>query len=78
MVESAEKLEKNWVKVYPIYIDKGVKLSEGRKVSIANSAENPTAKDIYAVCSQFLGLNCKIEPVFYNFYFDRKVILKTG
>lgn len=66
MVESTkDDVEKKWIKIYPIYIDKGVKVSEGRKVSLANAAENPTAKDIYAVCTQFLGLNCKIEEVFY-------------
>lgn len=63
-MESSENLEKKWIKIYPIYIDKALKYSEGRKVSLAHAAENPTAKDIYTVCSQFLGLNCKLENVF--------------
>ena len=58
-------------------------VTEGRKVSLANAAENPTAKDIYTVCSQFLGLNCKLENVFmiiykYITYNNRKVIRKIG
>ena len=44
MVESTkDDGEKKWIKIYPIYIDKAVKVSEGRKVSLANAAENPTA-----------------------------------
>ena len=50
-MESSENLEKKWIKIYPIYIDKALKYSEGRKVSLAHAAENPTAKDIYTVCS---------------------------
>ena len=54
--------EKKYVKVYPIYIDKGVKYCEGRKINKELCVENPKAKDIYRVCSEFLGLKCKLEP----------------
>ena len=64
-MESQDKIEKKWVKVYPIYIDKGVKIREGRKVSLLNSTEEPNAKAIYQVCKEFFGLNCKIEEVKY-------------
>lgn len=60
-MEQEEKLMKKWVKVYPIYIDKAIKLSEGRKVSQALGIENPTVNDINAVCTQFLNLKSKIE-----------------
>lgn len=67
MVESTkDDGKKKWIKIYPIYIDKAVKVSEGRKVSLAYAAENPTAKNIYDVCTQFLGLNCKIEEVYFK------------
>ena len=64
-MESKEKIEKKWVKVYPIYIDKAVKISEGRKVNLNNSTEEPTAKAIYQVVTEFLGLKGKIEEVYY-------------
>ena len=63
-MESKEKIEKKWVKVYPIYIDKAVKISEGRKVNLNNSTEEPTAKAIYQVVTEFFGLNAKIEEVY--------------
>ena len=64
-MESKENIEKKWVKVYPIYIDKEVKISEGRKVNLNNSTEEPTAKAIYQVVTEFLGLKGKIEEVYY-------------
>ena len=53
--------EKKYVKVYPIYMDKGVKYSEGRKINIDLCVENPKAKEIFRVCSEILGLKCKLE-----------------
>ena len=64
-MESKENIEKKWVKVYPIYIDKEVKISEGRKVNLQDSTEQPTVKAIYQVVTEFLGLNAKIEEVYY-------------
>ena len=63
--------EKKWIKVYPIYVDKALKLSEGRRVKIESGCEKPTAKDVFTVCSNFLGLECKVEPVitFFNHCF---------
>ena len=53
--------EKNWIRIYPIYIDKDVKLSEGRKVSINNSCEQPSSSDIYQAITNILNLPCKLE-----------------
>ena len=53
--------EKKYVKVYPIYIDKGVKYVQGRKINKELCVENPRAKDIFRVCSEILGLKCKLE-----------------
>ena len=53
--------EKKYVKVYPIYIDKTIKYSEGRKINKELCVENPKAKDIYRVCNELLGLKCKLE-----------------
>ena len=63
-MEEAPKLteeEKKYVKVYPIYIDKNVKYSEGRKINKEICVENPKAKDIFRVCNEILGLKCKLE-----------------
>ena len=59
-MESQDNIEKKWVKVYPIYIDKGVKIREGRKVSLLNYTEEPSAKAIYKVCKEFFELNYNI------------------
>ena len=53
--------EKNWIRIYPIYIDKDVKLSEGRKVSINYSCEQPSSSDIYQALTKILNLPCKLE-----------------
>ena len=53
--------EKNWVRIYPIYIDKDVKLSEGRKVSINNSCEQPLSTEIFQALTNILNLPCKLE-----------------
>ncbi len=53
--------EKKYVKVYPIYIDKGVKYSEGRKINSELCVEKPNALTIQRVCTELLGLKCKLE-----------------
>ena len=53
--------EKKYVKVYPIYIDKGIKYCQGRKINKELCVENPKAKDIFRVCNEILGLKCKLE-----------------
>ena len=63
-MESQQNIEKKWVKVYPIYIDKGVKMREGRKINLENCTEEPSAKAIFQVCKEFFGLNCKMEEVY--------------
>ena len=63
-MEDQTKGIKNWVKVYPIYIDKNFKLSEGRKTGLLSSVENPSIEDIYRICSSILKLNTKVENVF--------------
>ena len=53
--------EKKYVKVYPIYMDKNTKYSEGRKINKEICVENPKANDIFRVCNEILGLKCKQE-----------------
>ena len=53
--------EKKYVKVYPIYIDKNVKYSEGRKINLEKCVEKPNSLDISKVCDKLLGLKCKLE-----------------
>ena len=68
--------EKNWIRIYPIYIDKDVKLSEGRKVSINNSCEQPSSSDIYQALTKILNLPCKLEEevkfiIYFNFFIEK-------
>ena len=53
--------EKKYVKVYPIYIDKEVKYSEGRKINTELCIEKPDCMLIQRVCTELLGLKCKFE-----------------
>lgn len=49
-----------WVAVYPQYIDKSLKHSEGRKIGADDAIENPTAGEIAYACSS-LGMRCVLE-----------------
>lgn len=62
-MENSDSLKKKWIKVYPNYIDKAIKHSEGRKVSNAFAVESPSAKEIFGVCAEILNLNSKLENV---------------
>ena len=62
-MENENDLQKRWIKVYPIYIDKDFKHSEGRKVSSVYAVEKPTAHEIYQICNGLLKLQCKVENV---------------
>lgn len=62
-MENENDLKKRWVKIYPQYIDKALKHSEGRKVSASIAVENPTTKGILGICSETLKLSCKEESV---------------
>ncbi len=60
-MESQSTLTKNWVKIYPSYIDSTLKQSEGRKVSIEYSVDNPTVPELFLVCKELFGLDSTIE-----------------
>ncbi len=62
-MEQAETIQKQWVKIYPSYIDKALKHNEGRKISASLAVENPSIKEILAICKQELGLNSAPEDV---------------
>ena len=55
-MEKTPEIEKKWIKIYPIYFDKSVKLSEGRKVAMNYAVEDPNVRQIYDVCTNFYGL----------------------
>lgn len=61
-MESNDKMIKTWIKIYPIYIDKGMKRSEGRKVADEFSVENPSIKEIFAIVKS-INLECFAENV---------------
>ena len=63
-MEKTEDKKKKWIKIYPSYIDKALKHSEGRKVAINYAVENPNIREIFGVCSTILSLECKEEIVF--------------
>jgi signal recognition particle subunit SEC65 len=62
-MEKTEDLKKKWIKFYPSYIDKGLKYGEGRKVSSAIAVENPTAREIFIICGEYMKLDCVEEYV---------------
>ncbi len=66
-MESSKDIKKKWIKIYPSYIDKGLKCSEGRKVSASIAVDNPNIKEIFVVCAEILKLDAKGEIV-YIFY----------
>lgn len=58
-----ENLKSQWVKVYPTYIDKTLPYSEGRKVASGLAIENPTAREIFITCGEYLKLDSVEEHV---------------
>ena len=58
-------MEKNenskMIKIYPNYLDKGLKYSEGRKVAVSLSSTNPLIEEIGNIVSS-LKLDYKVEP----------------
>ena len=54
-----------FIKIYPNYIDKDMKISEGRKINSEISVSNPHIKEIYYVCKN-LGFECVMETKHYS------------
>jgi signal recognition particle subunit SEC65 len=67
-MESEDKISKTWIKVYPSYLDKELKHSDGRKVALPYAVEKPIAQEIFLVCTNILKLNCKVEYVNISSY----------
>lgn len=64
-MESDEKtLLKHWVKIYPTYLDKTLKVSEGRKVANTLAVETPTLQEIAEICVNLLKLPIKPQAVY--------------
>jgi signal recognition particle subunit SEC65 len=66
MESEDNKATKTWIKIYPSYIDKELKHSAGRKVSLPYAVDKPLAQEIYVVCTNLLKLPCKLEYVHIN------------
>ena len=62
-MENNEALKKKYIKIYPTYIDKKLKHSEGRKIPLGVAIETPLSVEIFAVCSKVLNLDSQIENV---------------
>jgi signal recognition particle subunit SEC65 len=65
-MESNESLKKSWVKVYPSYIDRTLKCSEGRKLASSLAVENPNIAEIFIVCAEFLKLDSAQDVIIKN------------
>jgi signal recognition particle subunit SEC65 len=67
-MENNDAMVKKFVKIYPSYIDKELKHSEGRRIPMSIAVENPRSIEIYAVCSKILGLDAREENVKINIF----------
>mmetsp|Transcript_11466 Transcript_11466/g.11792 ORF Transcript_11466/g.11792 Transcript_11466/m.11792 type:complete len:132 (+) Transcript_11466:16-411(+) len=56
-----ETIEKNndYIKIYPNYIDKEVKVSEGRRVNMELAIPNVTAEEIFNAATRVLLFKCE-------------------
>lgn len=59
-------INKDEIKIYPIYIDKNCKVSEGRRINLDMAIENVTSEEIYNVLTNILKFSCKPEYVNNN------------
>lgn len=50
--------KKDFIHVYPNYIDKENKVTEGRKVNKEKCVSNVTCEEIYNAISKVIGLKC--------------------
>jgi signal recognition particle subunit SRP19 len=60
-MESDNITTKTWIKIYPSYIDKELKHSEGRKVSNELAIEKPSAHEIYTILKNVFDMDCKAQ-----------------
>ena len=51
-----------WIKIYPIYLDRTIKKSEGRKLGNEFCVENPMIRELYVICKS-LNLEVIAEDV---------------
>lgn len=61
-IEDRNRLH-DYVYVYPNYLDKNVKVAEGRKNNLERSITNPRIDEIANAISKILELPCKLEFV---------------
>jgi signal recognition particle subunit SEC65 len=69
-MENNEALKKKYIKIYPSYIDKQLKHSEGRKIPLSVAVENPLTSEIHAVCVKIMGLDSVAEKVLIQLNID--------
>lgn len=50
--------QRKWIVLYPVYIQKGKTIQEGRRIPIDHCVENPTVVDISKVASFSPSLRC--------------------
>ena len=68
-MEKDSNKSKEWIKIYPIYLDKAMKKSEGRKLGTQYCVENPSIKELFVICKNF-NLETVAEDVNY---FNKKI-----
>lgn len=66
--------KERWTVVYPAYINKKLKESEGRKIGLNDAVENPTVQEIADICS-YLKLPHVIEVRGTDVEEERRIFL---
>ena len=66
-MEKNAKQSTEWIKIYPNYLDKTIKKSEGRKMGSQFCVENPTIKELYVICKS-MNFEVNVEDVNYFFF----------
>lgn len=67
MEEVITKNIKDFIHVYPNYLDKENKVNEGRKVNKEKCVSNVTCEEIFNAVSKVIGLKCTPQYVRIKF-----------
>ncbi|GMN47632.1 hypothetical protein TIFTF001_016804 [Ficus carica] len=71
---------KNWVVVYPVYINSKKTIAQGRRINVSKACENPTCAEIGDCCTHFkLPFAIEIDKAYPRDFMQRgrvRVLLK--
>lgn len=60
-IEEQQIIKKDWVRIYPCYLDKNLKTSEGRRINLELAIPNISIHEIAKVTSQLYGFKTVLE-----------------